>query len=182
MFKKLILAAAIAAGSIGAHAAPVDSTVNAEVDGNASVNLLIGSFSALSALNDVVINFSLFTMPSYGFITGNVISPTLSISLSPSGATQSLGSGTPGGAYAMLGLINGSLTNFSASFSGVAGGTYAVRLLDSTNPTGNLVAATNFSASVTAVPEPETYAMMLAGLGAIGFLSRRRKAGAVAQA
>ena len=29
--------------------------------------------------------------------------------------------------------------------------------------------------SVTAVPEPETYAMMLAGLGAIGFLSRRRK-------
>ncbi len=27
----------------------------------------------------------------------------------------------------------------------------------------------------TAVPEPETYAMMLAGLGAIGFLSRRRK-------
>ncbi len=29
--------------------------------------------------------------------------------------------------------------------------------------------------AVTAVPEPETYAMMLAGLGAIGFLSRRRK-------
>ena len=28
---------------------------------------------------------------------------------------------------------------------------------------------------VTAVPEPETYAMMLAGLGLIGFMSRRRK-------
>ena len=28
---------------------------------------------------------------------------------------------------------------------------------------------------VTAVPEPETYAMMLAGLGMIGFMSRRRK-------
>ncbi len=28
---------------------------------------------------------------------------------------------------------------------------------------------------VTPVPEPETYAMMLAGLGAIGFMSRRRK-------
>jgi len=27
---------------------------------------------------------------------------------------------------------------------------------------------------VTAVPEPETYAMMLAGLGALGFLARRR--------
>ena len=30
--------------------------------------------------------------------------------------------------------------------------------------------------AVTAVPEPETYAMMLAGLGLIGFTARRRKA------
>ncbi|HMW23123.1 MAG TPA: FxDxF family PEP-CTERM protein [Burkholderiaceae bacterium] len=29
--------------------------------------------------------------------------------------------------------------------------------------------------SVTAVPEPETYAMMLAGLGALGFVARRRR-------
>ncbi|MDP4299074.1 PEP-CTERM sorting domain-containing protein [Leptothrix discophora] len=179
MFKKLIVAAAIAVGSLGAHAAPVDTTVNAEVDGNANVNLLIGSFSALAALNDVVINFSLFTMPSFGFITGNTISPTLQVSLSPTGGSQALGTGTPGGAYAMLGLINGNLTNFSSTFSGVAGGNYAVRLVDSANPANNLVAATNFSANVTAVPEPETYAMLLAGLGAIGFMSRRRKAGAV---
>ena len=29
--------------------------------------------------------------------------------------------------------------------------------------------------SVTAVPEPETYAMMLAGLGLMGTIARRRK-------
>jgi PEP-CTERM motif len=34
--------------------------------------------------------------------------------------------------------------------------------------------------AVTAVPEPETYAMMLAGLGLLGFAARRRKKAAVA--
>ena len=35
--------------------------------------------------------------------------------------------------------------------------------------------ATNVSGYVSAVPEPETYAMLLAGLGMIGFMARRRK-------
>jgi len=34
----------------------------------------------------------------------------------------------------------------------------------------------NVSLVVTAVPEPETYAMLLAGLGAVGFVARRRGA------
>ncbi len=42
--------------------------------------------------------------------------------------------------------------------------------------TDGTVLATSVGASVAAVPEPETYAMFLAGLGLLGFASRRKKA------
>ena len=35
--------------------------------------------------------------------------------------------------------------------------------------------ASLYTAAVTPVPEPETYALMLAGLGAMGFVARRRR-------
>jgi hypothetical protein len=34
--------------------------------------------------------------------------------------------------------------------------------------------------NVSPVPEPETWGMMVAGIGAVGFMSRRRKSGKVA--
>ncbi|RZS58185.1 putative secreted protein with PEP-CTERM sorting signal [Sphaerotilus mobilis] len=174
MFKKLILAAAFAVGSFGAHAAPVDSNFYSDIDGNSTVNLPIGSFIAAAALSDALVSFSLFTVPGL-----SSVSPTLSISLTPSGPGQLLGMGSSGvpATLTFFGFpVLGNLTNFSASFTGLTAGTYSVRLLDSNNLTNNPVASTNFSATVTAVPEPETYAMLLAGLGVVGALSRRRKA------
>jgi hypothetical protein len=37
----------------------------------------------------------------------------------------------------------------------------------------------SFAVSVTAVPEPENYAMLLAGLGVVGVTVRRRRAASV---
>lgn len=42
------------------------------------------------------------------------------------------------------------------------------------NPLGVLIDSVTVAA-VTSVPEPETYAMMMAGLGLLGFMARRRK-------
>ena len=48
-----------------------------------------------------------------------------------------------------------------AGFTGGTGGSYAFQYIT--------------SASIAPVPEPETYALMLAGLGLLGVVSRRRK-------
>ena len=42
-------------------------------------------------------------------------------------------------------------------------------------PGGSISASYSFSSPAALVPEPETYAMLLAGLGAVGLLARRRR-------
>ena len=41
--------------------------------------------------------------------------------------------------------------------------------------TGATVSLTNINSTVTPVPEPENYAMLIAGLGLVGAIARRRK-------
>jgi len=63
--------------------------------------------------------------------------------------------------------------SISYSFGALAGGDYYY-LVTGTG-TGTSGGFYTLSSTVTPVPEPETYALLLAGLGAVGFVARRRK-------
>jgi hypothetical protein len=87
----------------------------------------------------------------------------------PNGVNVSVGGGTP----TLLTGPFGSQSNFSGLVALSAGSTFDFRV----NRAGDYYYdSTGLSASITAVPEPATWAMMIIGFGAAGSMIRRRRA------
>ena len=117
---------------------------------NSGSGYTVTNFTLLPGLyNTVLATMSLVSNPDGILFNGD--DTLLSTSTTPGSGNLALAwAASPAGSYYL---------NVTGISNGAQGGIY------------------NGAISVTAVPEPETYAMMLAGLGALGFLARRRNNG-----
>ena len=71
-------------------------------------------------------------------------------------------------------VANLDLTHASFSFNDLAAGSYTLLVNGLSGKGGSYTVNLSTVAAATAVPEPEAYAMMLAGLGLVGFAARRK--------
>jgi hypothetical protein len=171
---KFVAAAAVSAVMLGSGAANATTTAL----GAAVVGTPLPFFGLVPVFGPFTDSFT-FSLPPNGgsgysvanftLLPGlyNTALTTLSLWSNPDGVVWNgdeilIGtSSAPGGS--MVGLVQSAQPagNYALTVMGVANGT-----------SGGIYTG---AISVTAVPEPETYAMMLAGLAALGFLARRRQ-------
>ncbi len=86
--------------------------------------------------------------------------------------------GGSNGSSVIGGDVANPYVNYSFDVSALlaTGGTYTLRFASVANEGQLQLGLDNVSLQVTPVPEPDTYAMLLAGLGLMGFVARRRTA------
>ena len=125
------------------------------------------SFSSAVALTSLTLDFS-YAVPSNFQGSVNFASA----------APIALGD-TPGGVLAFV-LTNPSASNaFSGTYGitlfNLAAGNYSVSFSTAPGMLRSLKVDDVLITAVSAVPEPETYALMLAGLAAVAFVARRRR-------
>jgi hypothetical protein len=198
MYKKMLLTAAITAtvgfGGGVVNAATID--FNSYADGTALSSLGDVSFSLAGGPG--VIGTPTIGLHSYG--EGGLINSTLgapgfnngypttnilafSFSGLASGISMKIWEASPV-TWTAYDSVNSVVSTGSFVFNGVHAITGSgIKTLALNNNSGNsswVFSVASMEYTVTAVPEPETYAMMLAGLGVLGAIARRRKAKQIA--
>jgi len=119
------------------------------------------------------VSFSLLSAP--GTFSDWSVSPgglSASSGCNGSGASWVCIQNTSGNGFNILPLVSKSSLQFMFEFDGVTNNGLSLKA-DYLDANGNKVGSL-ISQQVSPVPEPETYAMLLAGLGLIGFIALRR--------
>ncbi len=136
-------------------------------------SILIASALALSAASSFASEFSFSgttsLATSFSAMAGDSIDASITASVVKGYGFDITGVTFDGVAFTpVYNVPGGDYWTFSAA--GLASGLHTISV------TGTALGS-SYTANVvlTPVPEPETYALMLAGLGAIGFVARRRK-------
>lgn len=160
--KKVLAAMSLAIAASGALAsspdiyfAPVSVPSGTDID-----NLTVGSFSVTGTSN---IDGYLYYIPSY-------VVPNTPITVNFSTATFAAASLWSNGVEKYH-VETGSIF----SFANVVAGTYQLQIDGDAGAESNLGSLIGAKLTVTPVPEPDSYAMLLAGLGLVGVVARRRQ-------
>lgn len=163
MYKSLMKKAAIALTLVSAAAVQA-ATFNIGALGNTYTNTV----DVQGTFDDTYT----FSLPgSFSGVTGGYIG----FDFDGSGLNTFLtvGQGTPGAGLMVSLPINSTLggvdvASYQSTFSLTSGGSYWFKLSGS----GGLA---SYTVTLAPVPEPETYALLLAGLGLMGAVARRRQ-------
>ena len=163
---KLLAVAALSALAVGAQAA--DENIDWGNHGDLQVAAIL--HNTPGAFTDTIT----FSIPGLSDIASTTVANNLLSVLNLDGGSVSLYQ-EAGATDNLLGQYNFDGTTGSSwhTLAGLTGGSYYYQITG--NATGSTGAFYSITSSVTPVPEPETYAMLLAGLGVVGSLYRRRK-------
>jgi len=173
--KSMMAAAVFAAASFGASAYAADISQAPEALAVIDNTAFFGdTFTANNNANTFAdhLTFSVTSMPA----TFNAIVASISGSADTGLDISNLGLYTSTGTLVTSGTLgsSGAMDIWTLNGGTLAVGNYYLQV------SGSMVSNTggSFGGSVMLqpVPEPETYGMMLAGLGVVGLLARRRKA------
>jgi len=152
-----------------AGAADIEHTIAYGSIGPISGPAFLGVFepSLLGSIGNTFLDHFTFTVvPSNSFTLTTTFLPANASGVSFSSADLYSG--------ATL-LASGPLGNITSTPT-LAPGAYDLRVSGTLTATSGFYSGSvNFNSTTAPIPEPETYAMMLAGLGLMGFVARRRK-------
>ena len=163
MKTNLVLSGLLSAVALQAGAATTDWAVHGNVE-IAPVVLSTGAFKDTYT----------FSLPSFSDMSSATVANNLMGALHISnGRVQLFREAGTNDQWLAAYAFGGTTGDITLGFSGLTAGNYFYEV-DGTAD-GTYGGTYTLASSINAVPEPETYAMFLAGVGAIGMLYRRRR-------